>query len=194
MGASEMSLLFSSQTCIDFLYASYFIPLHQLGTLVCLTSLFGLIVFPFTIVSVILCKPASMSLLAFFLSMSSVYDFLIGIIFFLNLLNEFISSASTLSWAASANSVLLPAHDWSNCLPSLLWCNNVGILHISHSSSQSSLSDKSRNSFRNVSSPNDSTTILTILIIFLALSIIIRHFFKFFPNISLKISSLIALL
>merc|ERR1711873_289727 len=76
--------------------------------------------------------------------------------------------------------------------PSLSRCNNLGILHISHSSSQSSLWDRSRNNFRKASSPNDSTTIFTILISFLVLSVIIRHFLNF-SNISLKISSQIAL-
>merc|ERR1711873_82974 len=119
LAASEISLLFSSQTSIDFLCAWYFIPLHQLGTLVCLTSLFGFTVFPFTMASVIVCKPANISLLVFFFSTSSLYHFLIGFIFFLNKLHEFINSASALFLAASDNSVLLPAHDPRICLPSL---------------------------------------------------------------------------
>merc|ERR1711867_243844 len=100
---------------------------------------------------------------------------LIGVIFFLNKHHEFINSASALFWAASDNSVLLPAHDPSICLPSLSRCNNVGILHTSHSSSQSSLWDKSRNNFCKASSPNVSTTIFTILITFLVSSLRICH-------------------
>merc|ERR1711873_295821 len=139
LAASGISLLFSSETSIDFLYAWYFIPLHQLGTLAGFTSLFGLSLFPFTMASVIDCKPANISLFVCLFSMSSLYHFLIGFIFFLNKLHEFINSASALVCAASDNSFLLPAHDPSNCLPSLSRCNNVGILHTSHSSSQSSL-------------------------------------------------------
>merc|ERR1711867_355882 len=63
-------------------------------------------------------------------------------------------------------------------------CNNVGILHNSHSSSQSSLWDKSMNSFRKASSPNVSTTIFTILVSFWFGSLRIRHLRLFHLGIS----------
>merc|ERR1712163_20878 len=131
-------------------------------------SLFGLSLFPFTMASVIDCKPANISLFVCLFSMSSLYHFLIGFIFFLNKLHAFNNSASALFWAASVNSVLL-VHDPSILLPVVSRCNNVGILHNSHSSSQSSLWDKSRNNFRKVSSPYVSTIIFTIFISFLGL-------------------------
>merc|ERR1711873_356287 len=127
LAASGISLLLSSRTSIDFLYAWYFIPLHQLGTLVGFTSLFGLSLFPFTMASVIDCKPANISLFVFVFSMSALYHFLIGVIFFLNKFHEFINSASALFWAATDDSSLLPAHDPSICLPSLSRCSNVGM-------------------------------------------------------------------
>merc|ERR1711895_308893 len=92
------------------------------------------------------------------------YHFLRGSIFFLNKLHDFHSSDCS---AIVMASVFL-AHD-PILLPLVSRCNNVGMLHKEHSSSQSSLWDKSQNSFLKVSSPKVSTTIFTILLLFSSL-------------------------
>merc|ERR1711895_30596 len=92
------------------------------------------------------------------------YHFLRGSIFFLNKLHDFHSSDCS---AIVMASVFL-AHD-PILLPLVSRCNNVGMLHKEHSSSQSSLWDKSQNSFLKISSLKVSTTIFTILSLFSSL-------------------------
>merc|ERR1711873_386754 len=87
----------------------------KLGTFVGFTSLFGLSLFPFTIASVIDCIPANISFFIFVLSVSALYCFLTGIIFFLNELHEFINSTSPLFWAVGVVSSFLPGHESSDC-------------------------------------------------------------------------------
>merc|ERR1711895_191111 len=103
------------------------------------------------------------------------YHFLRGSIFFLNKLHDFHSSDCS---AIVMASVFL-AHD-PILLPLVSQCNNVGMLHKEHSSSQSSLWDKSQNSFLKVSSPKVSTTIFTILSIFGIVHLGICHFLECF--------------
>merc|ERR1711867_187624 len=141
--------------------ASNFIPLLQLGTLAGFTSLFGLSLFPFIMASVIFCNPCNSSLFACLFSISSLYHFLMGSIFFLNKLHDFHSSDCSAMVMAS----VFLEHD-PILLPLVSRCTNVGMLHKEHSSSQSSLWDKSQNIFLKVSSPKVSSTIFTILSIF----------------------------
>merc|ERR1711867_141168 len=108
--------------------ASNFIPLLQLGTLAGFTSLFGLSLFPFIMASVIFCNPCNNSLFACLFSISSLYNFLMGSIFFLNKLHDIHRSECS----ASLTSVFLE-HD-----PQSRY-SNVSMLHKEHSSSQSSL-------------------------------------------------------
>merc|ERR1711867_93504 len=163
---SGISLLFCSQTSIDFLYALYFIPVPQLGTFVGFTNLLGPALFPVVITAVIAFVrdliPASISFVCFAFSISWLCHFITGFILSLNDFYDFHVSASALFWAAVVASSFLPGHASKDCFPSLSTCNNVGILHSLHSSSHPSLCNKPRYSFLSAPSLKCSTSIFTI--------------------------------